>query len=336
MFKVAVRTEGRYAAGRPLFPGTPVGEGGPAATDGNEGIVFNIIRFAVNDGPGIRTTVFFKGCPAACWWCHNPESQRAEPELVVWPGRCSGCGRCAASCRSAGPLVGAELADPTPADPACRACGDCVPACPAGAREIAGRRVSAAALLAEVERDRVFFEESGGGVTFSGGEPLAQADFLLSCLRLARRAGLHTAVDTCGHAPTEKLLAAAEVADLLLYDLKLMDPVRHRECVGVDNRLILANLAALSRRHEAVVVRLVVVPGVTDDEENASQTASFLREQTRVRRVDLLPYHAIGETKYTRLGRQYRLAGTEAPSEARLRRLADIYAAAGLEPQVGG
>jgi len=294
------------------------------------------MRFAINDGPGIRTTVFLKGCPLSCAWCHNPESQRGEPELVLWADRCTGCGRCLVVCPHSDSLGHGPEASVARQGPECDACGRCVAACPRGAREIAGRRMSAAEVMREVERDTIFYDQSGGGVTFSGGEPLAQPEFLLEMLGLCRAKGIRTAIDTSGHAPWEVLRAAAALTDIFLYDLKLMDAEKHRRWTGCGNELILDNLVRLSRCHESVTVRVPVIPGINDDQTNARHTAEFLRERTSVRRVVLLGYHATGEAKYARLGRAYELTGTGQPGAERLAALARIYEAAGLEAQVGG
>ncbi len=299
---------------------------GPGSETEAKGVVFNTMRFAVNDGAGIRTTVFLKGCPLDCWWCHNPESQAPTPELIRWPERCISCGRCASACPSGRP--GARES--------CTACGRCVDVCPAGAREIAGRVMTARQVLREAARDRVFYDQSGGGVTFSGGEPLAQSGFLLELLKLCRAEGIPSAVDTCGYAPEADLLAVAAWADAFLYDIKHMDTELHRRYTGAGNELILRNLVALSKVHPAVVARMPVIPGINDGPGHARLVAAFLTGETAVRRVTLLPYHASGEGKYVRLGRGYRMAGTASPPQDRLLELAEIFTAAGLEPSIGG
>ena len=207
------------------------------------GVVFNIQKYSISDGPGIRTTVFLKGCPARCWWCHNPESQAPLPETTVIASRCLGCGECSVVCPRGG---GGGY---TRGAAACILCGACVEACPSGARHQTGTEMTSAQVLAVVMQDRIFYEESGGGVTFSGGEPLMQFEFLKALLATCREEGIGTAVDTGGFAPLEQLLEVAALADLILYDLKLMDDQRHRAATGLGNRQVLENLAALGRVH---------------------------------------------------------------------------------------
>lgn len=264
-----------------------------------EGRVFNLQRCSVNDGRGIRTTVFLKGCPLECAWCHNPEGIDPAPELLLSTERCISCGACREVCP-----VGDGGAAPVgrPWDrTACLKCGSCVDACPADAREMAGSNYSASDLVDLVERDRPFFEASGGGVTFSGGEPLSQADFLTACLQACRERGLHTAVDTCGLAPLEVVVDVARLTDLVLIDLKHMDPETHRRYTGADNRLILENLRALSSVETEVWVRVPLIAGVNDDDANLEALGRFLTSLPRRHHVFLLPYHPTAEGKTTRL-----------------------------------
>jgi len=266
------------------------------------GLVFNIQRYSIRDGPGIRTTVFLKGCPMACSWCHNPESQSPEPEISVVESRCIRCGACWEACPQRGEDGdGANTGRPVvPDEGVCTRCGACVEACPTGAREMIGRRMAVDEVLEAVLRDRIFYDDSGGGVTFSGGEPLSQPAFLRELLEASRRERLHTAVDTCGHAPRDELLAAAIHTDLFLYDLKLVDDERHRRYTGVSNALILENLEALGRSHKNIRLRIPIVPGVNDDAENLRAAARLAASLPGVRQVDLLPYHDLGRHKAAR------------------------------------
>ncbi len=299
----------------------------------NSGVVFNVQRFSLHDGPGIRTTVFLKGCPLRCRWCHNPESQSPNPEIMYWETRCSGCGSCVVAC-SAGALR-MERGRPVSTGKPCAVCGECVEVCPSGARGVSGRTVTPRETLAEVLKDNVFFEQSGGGVTFSGGEPLAQPRFLEEALRLCKDAGLSTAVDTCGFAPWAVIDRIIPAVDLFLYDLKLMDDDAHRKYVGASNAVILDNLRRLAERKAPVVARLPVIPGVNDDSDNIQKAGEFLAG-VGVPEVSLLPYHEIGKEKYARLGRDYPLAGLAAPSHESIERLAQALRSFGLRVSVGG
>jgi pyruvate formate lyase activating enzyme len=297
------------------------------------GTILRIERFAIHDGPGIRTTVFLKGCPLTCAWCHSPESQSAEPEFMPLADRCVGCGACAAACpRDAIRLAG------TPAlsrPPECDLCGACAAACPSGAREIAGRRLSVEEALDLVEKDRIFYDQSGGGVTFSGGEPLMQPAFLLDAVARCRARGIRTAVDTSGHGDPAALRQLAARTDLFLFDLKIMDEDRHRALTGVGNLLIHDNLRALAAIHRAVIVRFPLVPGVNDREGDIAALGGFIAS-LGLPRVDVLPYHRAGLAKYHRLGREYRLAGTQPPSRMDQEAVARALAGFGLTVTVGG
>jgi pyruvate formate lyase activating enzyme len=299
---------------------------------GATGLIFAIERFAIHDGPGIRVAVFLKGCPLRCWWCHSPESQSPEPELLLKADRCLVCGSCVPFCSH--DAIG-DTGDGYVTDRArCETCGDCTDACPTDARSIAGQRWSVLDLLAEIERDRPFLSRSGGGVTFSGGEPLMQPVFLGEAIDACRAAGLHTAVETSGFGSRAALAAAAR-ADLVLFDLKILDDDRHARYTGVSNRVILENFRALASHHPAVRVRVPVIPGINDDADNL-QAIGTLARSCGVERVDLLPYHSAGLAKYPRLGRDYQLPDLPslrpealAPVRRRLERL-------GLTVHIGG
>ncbi|MBN2206455.1 MAG: glycyl-radical enzyme activating protein [Candidatus Aminicenantes bacterium] len=298
------------------------------------GVVFDVQRYALHDGPGIRTTVFLKGCPLRCLWCHNPEGQLGDPELVVRPERClAECRACLSACpeKAIRKKAGRVRVDAG----ACRSCGACAEVCPTGALELAGRRISAADAVAEAARDAVFFEESGGGVTFSGGEPLAQPEFLEEMLKACRDRGLATAVDTCGYVPYEILERIEPLTDLFLYDLKVMDAAKHLKLTGADNALILDNIKRLVRSGARVVVRIPVVPGVNDDEDNIVRTAAFLKSLDSPPPVRLLLYHRLGCVKSRRLlrGRVGRVFPFQTAAD--MERVRRRYASLGLEVDKG-
>jgi len=298
------------------------------------GTIFNIQRYAIHDGPGIRTTVFLKGCPLSCTWCHNPEGLAREPEVLVVTDRCAGCGGCVEVCpnppieRPDGRIVTDRAS--------CIRCGRCVLACAAGARRMSGRNVTVEEVLDEVERDRPFYEESQGGVTFSGGEPLMQGEFLMACLEGCRGRALRTAVDTSGCAERELVLEVARLADLFLYDLKVMDEERHREFTGAELRPILENLRALDANGVPVEIRFPLIPGVTDDASNLEALGAFVASLGHTRVVHVLPFHRTAADKYTRLDRSWGHGALEAVPQEGVGRATRILAASGLDVQTGG
>ena len=292
-----------------------------------QGLVFDIKKYAVHDGPGIRTTVYLKGCPLACAWCHNPEGQSFAPQVIVFERRCIHCGRCLEVCP-------AGTADSFSAE--CSTCGRCVAACPAGARELAGRWLGVAEVLAEIEKDVIFYDQSGGGVTFSGGEPLSRPDFLEALLLACHQRGIHTAVDTTGYAPVEVLDRISPLADLFLYDLKLMDDEAHRRYTGVSNRPVLANLQWLAAAGKPIIVRVPIVPGITDGDENLDQIGRLVLSLGGVRQVDVLPYHALAADKYGRLRLDYALAQLGPPPVERMAQIAARLKEMGIAVTIGG
>jgi pyruvate formate lyase activating enzyme len=298
------------------------------------GLVFNLQRYSIHDGPGIRTTVFLKGCPLCCAWCHNPEGISPRPELVVVESRCAGCGECRRACPFGDSVSGAGA---LPAHPEqCQLCGACVEACPTGARQMIGRTMTVPEVLREILKDRIFFETSGGGITFSGGEPLLQPHFLCALLEAGRAHGLHTVLDTTGFGCTEHLLAAAALSDLVLYDLKAFDETRHRALTGVSNRGIRENLQALDRAHRNVWIRLPVVPGFNDDLEELKRIADFVAGLRSVTLVNLLPFHRTALHKWKRLGLAHALEGVPAPSAEFMERAAETFTRMGLKTKAGG
>ena len=304
----------------------------PREGSGPAGLVFNVMRFSLHDGPGIRTTVFLKGCPLRCWWCHNPESQLAVPEVVYFEERCLRSGDCVRAC----PHGALRWEEHLVLDPSlCRRCGDCAGACSVGARQLAGRWMSVPDVMAEVVKDQVFFDESGGGVTISGGEPLMQGPFVAALVSACHQRQVRTVLETCGFADPELVRRIAEDVDLFLYDLKLMDPERHRRFTGVKNDVILQNLRMLAERGDAVIVRIPIVPGVNDDADNLEALAGFL-SPLGLRRIDLLPYHRIASDKYRRLHLDDRMTGVAPPSPVEMEAIATRLRCGGFSVRIGG
>jgi len=298
------------------------------------GTVFDIQQCSIHDGPGVRTTAFLKGCPLRCSWCHNPEGIDPAPELAITADRCLVCHACTEVC-PIGDSGAAPAGQPWNRD-SCVGCGSCVEVCPADARELMGREYRVEELVDRVERDRVFFEVSGGGVTFSGGEPLHQPEFLVACLKLCRERGLHTAVDTCGLAPPGVVLEVAGLTDLVLFDLKHMDPEIHLHHTGANNILILENLRALSASDAEVWVRIPVIPGVNDDDANLEATGDFLASLPRRHPVHLLPYHDMAVGKRARLGETASTEGFGASEKVTPMAAAGLLARHGIEVTIGG
>lgn len=268
-----------------------------------EGLIFDVQRFSVYDGPGIRTNVFFKGCPLRCLWCHNPESQRIRPELMLYPEKCTHCGRCTEICGKT-------------FTPDCTACGRCVRVCENGARKISGRTASDTEIMETVKRDVPFYETSGGGITLSGGEPLMQPEFALSLLKMSRECGIHTAVETAGFVKAEILESVIPYTDLFLYDIKGIDDVLHIRNTGVSNELILSNARLLMESGAGLRFRMPYIPGVNSGE------LEKVREFTGSFPLELMGYHTTGVSKYASLGRSYALPEVTAPEKAEMKEIA--------------
>ena len=286
------------------------------------GIIFDIMRYSTRDGPGIRTTVFFKGCPLSCWWCHNPESQSSLPELMYRPNLCVSCLECIEACPEGAITPGdtGVITDPEK----CLLCETCLEYCYSDARQIVGRRMSVTEVMAEIRKDISFYDESGGGVTFSGGEPLLQPDFLAALLRACKQEDIRTAVDTSGSAPWSVIDWLRRDVDLFLYDLKTLDEQDHIRYTGLTNQRILENLEKLSRAGQKIRVRVPLIPGINDSLDDLCHLADYIANLPDPVEVELLPYHPTGVDKYRRLGRSYELDGISPPQEQDIKRAARI------------
>ena len=303
------------------------------------GTVFNTQRYSIHDGGGIRTLVFFKGCPLRCLWCCNPESQKNTPELGFIESRCVGAKECGAPCMAECIVDAIRLNESGKAvvDRAmCDVCGKCALACGKGALKIVGRKMTVAEVMAEVEKDRPFYRRSGGGLTVGGGEPLAQYQFVAELLSAAHESYLHTALETCGHAPWPHFAVVLEHVDLLQFDIKHLDPVKHKELTGQSNEIILDNLKKVRSIKDPrdVIIRMPVVPGCNDSVENIRSTAEFA-VGLGFRQIELVPYHRLGTSKYAQYGMVYPLTECEPPSDVDLARLREVVRASGAT-DVGG
>lgn len=300
------------------------------------GAIFNIQHYSIHDGPGIRTTVFLKGCPLRCFWCQNPESQVIQPVIFFNAEKCAGCGRCVETCpRGAVRVV--EGKSTTNRD-LCRGEGKCAEVCPSEARTLMGRYVTAAEVFKDVSEDLIFYQNSGGGVTLSGGDPITQPDFSASILKLCKDAGMHTAVDTCGFARWETLKEILENADLVLYDFKHMDPEVHKRYTGVSNEVILENAKRIYQElNLPILARIPIIPGHNDSEENLTRTARFVSTDLgNGVKVHLLPYHKWGQTKYERMEQPQKTPEVQPPSDGDMEAVLGVFLSFGLTVSIGG
>jgi pyruvate formate lyase activating enzyme len=278
-----------------------------------KGFVFNVERFTLHDGPGIRTTVFLKGCPLQCAWCSNPESQLLLPQLAYFQDKCNGCGSCLTLCPHGAITVNDSQKSVNVGFDLCDGCGKCADDCIPQALVMMGESKTASEIAAEVIKDKPFYSRSGGGMTLSGGEPLAQAAFSAEILRLCKNAGIHTAIQTCGYADKADFDLLLPHLDLVIFDLKLMDTTSHQNWTGKPNQLILENLAYLNSKNKEIVLQIPLVPGVNDSVENLTASFQLAKSLASVKGVSLLVYHPLGAIKYARMGRTYELSHLSQP-----------------------
>lgn len=298
-------------------------------------MIFDIKRYAIHDGPGIRTTVFLKGCPLRCQWCHNPEGQVPEREIIRHERRCPPeCRECLSHCPQGAIQKKSKVL--TIDESKCDVCGKCQDACSYEALEIIGREVSTQEVMQEVEKDRIFFENSGGGVTFSGGEPLMQPEFLESLLDACRKRGIPATIDTCGLASPEVMEKICEKASLFLYDVKLINDEKHRAHTGASNTIILDNLRSLAKGGREVVVRIPLIAGINDDEDNIRDTVEFLSSTEAIKHINILPFHEGGLEKYKRLRRKEPRPRFKPSPRERTQRIKKTFEDYGFSVRVGG
>ena len=297
------------------------------------GIIFNIQKFSVHDGPGIRTTVFMKGCPLRCRWCSNAESINPIPEPGIIAERCTGCGDCVNTCPENAIAINDWKVSIDRS--VCTACEQCVPSCPEEAITIYGKTVTVDKVFKEVLKDRSFYSGSNGGVTISGGEPLRQPEFVIELFRKCKQEGIGTCLDTCGYASGEVLRNALKYTDNVLFDLKHMDIDRHREFTGVDNERIKKNAEIVYKSKADILFRIPLIDGVNSDEDNIRKTAEFIKSLGEGNKVELLPYHRLGVGKYKMLGRDYSGKDFETPDEETIEKWKNIFIHHGIQCDVG-
>jgi pyruvate formate lyase activating enzyme len=298
------------------------------------GKIFDIKKYAIHDGPGIRTTIFFKGCPLSCWWCHNPEGIAYTTQRLYRRDRCIGCRECVAACAENAIEICAKGINWNAAE--CVYCGTCEDLCPAEAVDIIGKTMSVDEVVAEITKDTVFYDESRGGITISGGEPLMQPSFLIALLDACKKLELHRTVDTSGFAESHTLLEAATRTDLFLYDLKHMDSEKHTRFTGVSNEIILNNLEVLSRQETEIVIRLPIIPGFNSDQENIDKTGAFIASLPGVSRINILPYHCAATAKYKNLGLDFNTSDLLKPTRELLESVAKRLKTYQLTVNIGG
>ena len=298
--------------------------------------VINIQKYSLHDGDGIRTTIFFKGCLLNCWWCHNPESQRYTPELLFNYERCKGCKECEKICPEHVIKVKENVAKTEREN--CILCETCLDYCVNEAREIVGKQYPIEELLKEIDKDKMFYEESGGGVTLSGGEIMTQdIGYLIELLKKIKKRGYHVTIDTCGYAPQKNYEALIDYVDTFLYDIKTMDNEVHKKYMGKGNELILSNLKYLSECGKNIYIRIPLIGGVNSSEESIEAIVKFLKDSVQVKKINLLPYHKVGTNKYEKLDLSYLGEDFVTPSQEELEKYLDIFRKNGFsDVKIGG
>lgn len=298
-------------------------------------LIFDIKRYAINDGPGVRITIFLKGCHLTCDWCHNPESQSAYTQKMYSESKCIGCQECVTACPQNACTLTANgiVTDPD----ACLLCGTCAEVCPTKATEMSGEEMSVEHIMGMIKKETILMDQSEGGVTFSGGEPLMHHEFLLQLLEECGKEGIHRCVDTTGFASTEVLMKVARKTEYFLYDLKMMDSAKHKKYTGVANEGILKNLQTLAASGAEINVRIPLIKGVNDDEENLQQSAAFIAALPgKKKQVNILPYHNIAAKKYEKLGQVYNPGIMAEPDEERQQYVLEVFESYGLKVIIGG
>jgi len=297
-----------------------------------EGIVFDIQRFSIHDGPGIRTIVFLKGCPLSCRWCSNPESQSLKPVIMYQKMNCIHCGRCIAACKKGAisinnkGFINRDI---------CTACGECVNVCPASALTIKGRKMTVEQVVKELKKDAIYYRKSGGGITLSGGEPLVQSDFSQEIFKACKAQGWHTAIETTGYATPETIEKVFPYIDLALMDIKNINSDIHKEYTGISNEIILENVKQVSKITK-MVVRVPVIPNFNSSEQSILETCKFVKTLNNVDTVHLLPYHTYGENKYDLLGRDYLMKESKSVNSDEIENLKKIVESQGIKCIIGG
>ena len=300
-----------------------------------KGIIFDIKRYAIHDGPGIRTTIFLKGCPLRCQWCQNPEGQETNPEIILRSSRCATeCNECVSVCPQDAISKDGNSIEIDKAK--CDLCAKCEDVCVYEALEVVGREVTVQEAMDEIEKDKIFFEESGGGITFSGGEPLMHVDFLEALLKEIGKKNIHVTLDTSGYVSFEDMDRISYKVDLFLYDLKIMDDEKHEKYTGVSNKLILENLRNLTEQGNSVAVRIPLISGINDDSQSTHMFVDFLQSLKSVKQINLLSYHRGGCEKYKKLRKEGSPITFQSASDERIEDIKKIFADSGFSVKTGG